>query len=94
MGLAKVVWTLGLAERTEPLALPYTVTCSTCGPSVDCMAVEIKLKENRFKESRLEIQDSVADLHVSWEVLCMIINQMVMSLLEYPFSLISRGNSL
>lgn len=40
MGLAKVVWTLGLAERTEPLALPYTVTCSTGGPSVDCMAVE------------------------------------------------------
>lgn len=40
MGLAIVVWTLGLAERTEPLALPYTVTCSTDGPSVDCMAVE------------------------------------------------------
>lgn len=40
MGLAIVVWTLGLAERTEPLALPYTVTCSTGGPSVDCMAVK------------------------------------------------------
>lgn len=40
IGLAIVVWTLGLAERTEPLALPYTVTCSTGGPSVDCMAVK------------------------------------------------------
>lgn len=40
MGLARVVWTLGLAERTEPLVLPYTVTCSTGGPSVDCMAVQ------------------------------------------------------
>lgn len=40
IGLAKVVWMLGLAERTEPLALPYTVTCSTGGPSVDGMAGE------------------------------------------------------
>ena len=30
--------TLGLVERTEPLALPYTVTCSTGGPSLACMA--------------------------------------------------------
>lgn len=40
MGLARLVWTLGLAERTEPLVLPYTVTCSTGGLSVDCIAVE------------------------------------------------------
>lgn len=40
MGLANVVWTLGLEERTEPLALPYTVTCSTGGPSVGCITVE------------------------------------------------------
>lgn len=38
-----MVWTLGLAERTEPLALPYTVTCSTGGPSLVCMAVRTKI---------------------------------------------------
>lgn len=36
MGWAREVCTLGLVERTEPLALPNTGTCST-GPS-DCMA--------------------------------------------------------
>lgn len=36
MGWERDVWTLGLVERTEPLALPKTGTCST-GPS-DCIA--------------------------------------------------------
>lgn len=40
MGWERDVCTLGLVERTDPLALPKTGTCST-GPS-DCIA-EMKL---------------------------------------------------
>lgn len=40
MGWEREVCTLGLVERTDPLVLPKTGTCST-GPS-DCMA-EMKL---------------------------------------------------
>lgn len=36
MGWERDVWTLGLVERTDPLVLPKTGTCST-GPS-DCIA--------------------------------------------------------